>query len=396
MTYQLISNTAMKLKICIMVSFTICLLLIYNNSNAQDDNRVVTSGASFLLLSPDAKNAGVAEAGTGLKSGVNALFVNPAKLLFSDDMGLSLSYTPWMRSLTRDSHLGYLSAFRKISENEAIGTSIKYLDMGYLNFRDDAGVLLQQYKANEFSFDVTYARKLGINFGMALTARYFRSDLGKGNFNGLELKPANAFAADISIYSEKEFESGRYSRGFSWGINLSNIGTKIKYSQNEHTFLPMNLRAGAGYTLFMNPENSLTLLIDINKLMIPTPPRFKKDINGDLTDEIEKGKDPNRSVSSALFTSLFDAPGGFREELSEFTVAGGFEFSFYKKLFLRTGYFYEDPNKGNRQHFATGVGFAAGPIQFDFSYLIPTANRFALKNTTKFTLSYAPTLNKRF
>jgi len=380
----------MKHNIYLAVSLMACLVCAYQNSAAQQDNRVVNTGAGFLLLSPDARNAGVAEAGTGLSVDANAMFVNAAKLPFGPKMSISASYTPWMKELTKDSHLGYIAAYRQLEGRQTIGVAIKYLDLGAVNFRDEAGALLEQYKASEFAIDLTYARKFGESFAMALTGRYFQSDIGSGTYNNLLLKRTDAFAADVAFYSDNKSEDGEYSRRYNWGVAITNLGTKLKYSEQTTNFLPMNLRIGGGYALYATPENRLTLLLDVNKLMAPTPPRYKKDAMGNPTDEIEKGKDPNRSVTSALFTSFFDAPGGFREEFSEFTIAGGLEFSYFNSFFLRTGYFYEDPNKGNRQHFAAGLGFNINPIRIDMSYIFPTSDRFVMKNTVHFTLSFTP------
>jgi len=353
------------------------------------NNRTVTTGASFLLLSPDARNAGVGEAGTGLESDANALYANAAKIVFADRMGISLSYTPWMRQLVDDEHLSYLAAYRRLSDRESLGMSIKYLDLGDASFRDEAGNLLQTYSPAEFALDISYARKLGEHFAMALTARYIHSALGAGVYNGLEMDPANAFAVDVSVYSERElFQSRQFGKRFAWGINLSNVGTKISYTNSKESFLPMNLRLGTGYALYNDPNNRLTLLLDINKLMVPTSPTYILDENGQPTTEIAQGKDPNRSVPEALFTSLFDAPGGFGEELSEFTVAGGFEFSYYRQFFLRTGYFHEAPDKGNRQHLSTGLGLRVGDFQLDMSYTMPMARRYTVRNEFKATLSF--------
>lgn len=362
-------------------------LAIYSKAQVQNQYRTVTTAASFLLVSPDARNTGVAEAGTGLVSDANSNYVNGAKLSFANTTGISVSYVPWMREVDKNLHLGNLSAYHKFSDKDVIGLSLKYLDLGTINFRNDAGGLLQQYQASEFSIDGTYSRKFGNDLAIALAARYIRSDLGNGMFNGLEVNAVNGYSADISIYSEKTLNTSRYA----WGVSLTNIGTKLKYSSVSagESFLPMNLRIGGGYTILKNQTNSITFLVDLNKLMVPTAPRYKLDANGITTTEIEKGKDPSRSVPSALFTSLFDAPGGFREEISEFTIAGGIEFSYQNQLFVRTGYFYEDPEKGNRQHFALGLGLKLKPIQFDMSYIAPTAKRYVLRNGIKFTLSYA-------
>ncbi|MEC3880792.1 type IX secretion system outer membrane channel protein PorV [Parapedobacter sp. 10938] len=352
-------------------------------------NRTVTTGASFLLLSPDARNAGVGEAGTGLESDANALYANAAKIVFADRMGISLSYTPWMRQLVDDEHLSYLAAYRRLNDRESLGMSIKYLDLGDASFRDEAGNLLQRYSPAEFALDVSYARKLGEHFAMALTARYIHSALGAGVYNGLETDPANAFAVDVSVYSERElFQSRQFGKRFAWGINLSNVGTKISYTNSKESFLPMNLRLGTGYALYNDPNNRLTLLLDVNKLLVPTSPTYKLDENGQPTTEIAQGKDPNRSVPEALFTSLFDAPGGFSEELSEFTIAGGFEFSYYRQFFLRAGYFHEAPDKGNRQHLSTGLGLRVSDFQLDMSYTMPMAGRYTVRNEFKATLSF--------
>lgn len=383
----------MKLKFYLTVCYTVFMICYCQKAWAQQDNRVVSTGAGFLLLSPDARNAGVAEAGTGLSPDANGVFVNAAKIVFAEKMGISISYTPWMKALSKDSHLGYVTAYRHLNEREAIALSLKFMDLGIINFRDGSGQLLEAYKANEFSVDASYARKFGEYFAIALTGRYFQSDIGSGTYNNLLLKKTNAFVADVAFYSDRDTKEGKYGSRLAWGIALSNIGAKLKYNEVQTTFMPMNLRIGTGYALYATPENSLTLLLDLNKLMAPTPPTYKSDVDGNPTDHIDKGKDPNRSVASALFSSVYDAPGGFKEEMSEFTIAGGLEFSYYNQFFIRTGYFYENPEKGNRQHFAAGIGFDVSPVRVDMSYVFPSSDRYVMRNTMKFTLSY--NLSKR-
>jgi len=358
---------------------------------AQLGGRTITTGASFLLLSPDARTTGVAEAGTGLLSDANSVFTNAAKLNFAGDKGLSFSYTPWMRQLVKDEHLGYLTAFHRLSQREVLGVSVKYLDMGEISFRDEMGNLSQRYNAGEVSIDASYSRLLGEQFAMALTARYIHSNLGSGLYNGLDMDRASAFAMDVGIYSEKSYMSSKqFSKRVAWGLNLSNIGTKLNYTNAKESFLPMNLRLGGGYGLNNDPNNRLTLLLDITKLLVPSRPQYRVNEQGNVTSEIEKGRDPDRSVSSALFTSFYDAPGGFSEELSEFTISGGFEFCYYQQFFIRSGYFYEHPEKGNRQHFAAGVGFRVKSLQIDIGYLAPMAKRYTFRNELKFTVSFHP------
>lgn len=358
---------------------------------AQIGRRTITTGASFLLLSPDARTTGVAEAGTGLLPDANSVFINAAKLNFAGEKGLSFSYTPWMRQLVKDEHLGYLTAFHRLSQREVLGVSVKYLDMGEVSFRDETGNLSQRYNAGEISIDASYARLFGEHFSMALTARYIHSNLGSGTYNGIDMDRANAFAVDFGLYSEKSYINSRqFSKRFAWGVNLTNIGTKLNYINAKESFLPMNLRMGVGYGLNNDPDNRLTLLLDVTKLLVPSRPQYRVNEQGNVTTEIEKGRDPDRSVPSAIVTSFFDAPGGFSEELSEFTVSGGLEFCYYRQFFIRSGYFYEDPEKGNRQHFAAGVGFRVKSLQIDIGYLAPMAQRFTARNELKFTLSFHP------
>src|SRR5690606_6113601 len=223
------------------------------------------------------------------------------------------------------------------------------------------------------------------------TARYIHSNLGSGTYNGLDMDQANAFAVDLGVYSERRYINSRqFSKRFAWGINLTNIGTKLNYINAKESFLPMNLRMGLGYGLNNDPNNRLTLLLDVTKLLVPSRPRYRINEQGNRTTEIEKGRDPDRGVPSALFTSFFDAPGGFSEELSEFAVSGGFEFCYYRQFFIRSGYLYEHPEKGNRQHFAAGVGFRRKSLQIDIGYLAPMAKRYTFRNELKFSISFHP------
>src|SRR5690606_2919159 len=251
---------------------------------AQLGGRTITTGASFLLLSPDARTTGVAEAGTGLLSDANSVFTNAAKLNFAGDKGLSFSYTPWMRQLVKDEHLGYLTAFHRLSQREVLGVSVKYLDMGEISFRDEMGNLSQRYNAGEVSIDASYSRLLGEQFAMALTARYIHSNLGSGLYNGLDMDRASAFAMDVGIYSEKSYMSSKqFSKRVAWGLNLSNIGTKLNYTNAKESFLPMNLRLGGGYGLNNDPNNRLTLLLDITKLLVPSRPQYRVNEQGNVT-----------------------------------------------------------------------------------------------------------------
>lgn len=371
-----------------------CIALLANRAAAQKQQKPPSVGASFLQINPDARSSGVGDAATGMEPDANALHHNAAKIVFAGDWGVSASYSPWMWEINpsgNKTNMGYLSAFKNFGEKEGIGVSMKYFHHGEVTFRDDNGMELQRYKPKEFSIDAAYARKLGQNFALAVSLRYIRSDLGSGTYNGLEQKPAQAVAGDVGVYFQDHANHIDFNNRYSWGISFTNIGTKLKYTDDAErkTFLPMNLRIGGGYSFVHTLEHQFTLVAEINKLLVPTPPRYVLDADGQPTSVIEKGKDPDRGVAQAMFSSLWDAPDGFREEIKEFTAAAGLEYNYMHQFFLRAGYFREDPDKGHRQHFSAGIGVKVKAIQLDMAYLVPTDASLYQRKTIKFSLLYS-------
>lgn len=356
--------------------------------------KLPNTGATFLMVNPDVRSSGTGDAMTGLEGDVNALFGNAAKIVFAGDWGISASYSPWMWEMNtteQRSNLGYIAGFKSFNNNnEAIGASLRYFTHGDITFRDDNGMILQKYRPKEWALDATYARKLGTNVSLAVTLRYIQSDLGQGSYNGMQQQPAKAVAGDVGFYSQNFAKYDPAGNRYSWGISFNNIGSKLKYTDNgtRTTFLPMNLRIGGGYS-FVNTDGHLfTVLADIGKLLVPSNPIYKLDASGVATDEIEKGKDPNRGVPASIISSFYDAPGGFQEEIKEFTAAAGIEYSYYRQLFIRAGYFYENPVKGYRQHFSAGFGAKIKSFGLDLAYIMPTANSLYQRRTLKLALIY--------
>ncbi|GAA0539175.1 type IX secretion system outer membrane channel protein PorV [Chitinophaga japonensis] len=369
-----------------------CLLLAaaLPLSAQKGQEKPVNPGASFLLVNPDARSGAVGDAITGLAPDANDLFGNAAKIVFAGDWGVSASYSPWMWEINdHKTHMGYLAAFKNFSDKEGAGLSVKYFDHGDITFRDENGMMLQQYHAIEYAIDAAYARKLGRHLSLAVSLRYIRSQLGQGTYNGLQQKPASAVAGDVGLYYQNQADNLDYGNRYCWGISFTNIGSKLQYTDdnNRRTFLPMNLRIGGGYTFVHTDDHQFTILADINKLLVPTPPIYQLDANGQPTGVIEKGKDPDRGVAAAIFSSFTDAPGGFSEELREFTVAGGLEYAYRQQFFVRTGYFHEHPNKGYRQHFSAGLGVRINSLGFDAAYLMPTSGIWQ-RNSFKCSLVY--------
>jgi hypothetical protein len=369
----------------------------YGDLLGQDRLNTISTAVPFLLIAPDARAGALGDAGVASSPDANSMHWNPAKYAFVEqDLGFSMNYTPWLRALVPDINLSYLGGFYKLDDIQTIGFSLVYFSLGEINFTDDQGNFLFPVKPNEFAFDVAYARRLGDHISGAVTARYIYSNLTQGQFaGGIETKPGMALAADVSAYYERELSWNRTPAVFAAGINISNMGNKISYTEEINAdFIPINLRIGPRLTLNLDEFNQVSFMVDLNKLMVPTPPIYKRDENGQVEiDEsgnfvIERGRDPNRSVVGGMFGSFTDAPGGFREELNEITYSAGLEYWYDRQFALRAGYFHEHQSKGNRKYFTLGVGLKYNVFGLDFAYVVPVAQRSPLENVLRFSLHF--------
>ncbi|MGF7082386.1 type IX secretion system outer membrane channel protein PorV [Mucilaginibacter sp. UYCu711] len=341
----------------------------------------------FLTISPDSRSGAMGDAGVALSPDVNANYWNPSKLAFLDTSSnaIGLSYSPWLRHLVPDVSISYLSFAHNIDKRNAIGMSMRYFNLGSIQLVDANQNDQGTYRPSEFSIDGSFARKFGNNFSLGLTLRYIHSNLFSQSFvsgSSQAAKPGNAVAADISMYHTNSVQQFGKDATFSYGIDISNIGSKISYSDvGQSYFLPTNLRMGVANTINIDEFNQLTLAFDINKLLVPTSPI--RDANGNII----KGHDDNVSVPAGIFGSFSDAPGGFSEELKEITFAPGFEYVYDQQFALRGGYFYENAAKGGRQFLTLGLGLKYDIYRFDFSYLAASQQSSPLANTLRFSLS---------
>lgn len=356
--------------------------------NTNTDGRqfnAITTAVPFLTITPDARSGALGDAGVALSTDANATFWNPAKLAFVEEKnGLSVSYSPWLQKLVSDVDLGYLSYFHNLDDRNTIGASLRYFSLGSISLVDANQADLGTYNPNELSLDVTFARKFGENFSLGTSIRYIHSNLLNGTFfSGQQTKAGNAIAADVSLYYKSDTQQFGKDAQFAFGTNISNIGSKISYSDGgPKYFLPTNLKVGAANTWFLDDYNQLTVTLDVNKLLVPTPPIR----NADGT--IAEGKDDNRSVVSGIFGSFSDAPGGASEEFKEINFGGGLEYWYNKQFALRTGYFYESPEKGNRKYLTLGAGFRYKFANIDFAYLVANQQSSPLANTLRFSLLF--------
>ncbi|UEG52889.1 type IX secretion system outer membrane channel protein PorV [Mucilaginibacter daejeonensis] len=339
----------------------------------------------FLTIAPDSRSGAMGDAGVALSPDVNANYWNPSKLTFIDEPGqdqASLSYSPWLRNLVGGINLAYLSYAHRLDQRNTIGASLRYFNLGSVQLVDANQNSQGTYTPNEFSIDGSFARKFGQNFSLGLTLRYIHSGIASGgSLNGQQVNSGNAVATDVSGYYQKYTRQFGKEALLAFGLNMSNIGTKIGYTMSgKRYFLPANLRLGVADTWTLDQVNTFTVAFDLNKLLVPTPPIRNSSGN------IIRGYDDDRSIPSGVFGSFGDAPGGFREELHEISYAGGVEYGYDKQLFLRAGYYYENPNKGNRQYGTLGAGYKYDIFRFDLSYLVATQQKSALANTLRFTV----------
>lgn len=362
--------------------FLLLLLFVLNDTYAQDTDRSIPTAMSYLLTRPDARSSGMGDVGVATPADVHSLYSNPSKIAFSSNKTeLGLCHVPLIPFLIDDASVSNISGFRKVGEKGVLGISLYYLTYGQVDGRDDQNVFTGFIFPKEYTFDFTYARKISDHFSLGLTTRFLHSDIYSGAANNVAMEPSSAFSADVSAYFEKVQINGLDGAKWAFGAVVSNIGTKVKYTQSGQHFLPTNLKLGGAYSFLVDGNaQRLTISTEFNKLLVPTPPIY--DNNG----QIVEGKDPNRSVVSAIFTSFGDAPGGFSEELKEISMGTGLEYLLDESFAFRTGYFYEHQDKGNRQHFALGTGVKYRNFNFDLAYIVPTANRFVLKNSLKFSL----------
>ena len=352
-------------------------------SKAQDPINVVTTAVPFLRISPDARAAGMGDLALATSPDANAPFWNLAKVPFNmSQSGISASYTPWLKDILNDVYMASLAGYYRWDDQQAISGAFRYFSLGNIQFTNEFGQDLNTFRPREFGIDVGYSRKLSEKAGLGVGLKYIYSNLAEGPAAGNNYKAANAVAGDIAFYYNGQNTEGQ---GWSFGAALSNLGSKISYTDNadQKDYIPANLGLGTTYTRVFNSSNKITFGVDLNKLLVPTPP-----LNPTQQD-IEEYR--SKSVVSSWFSSFGDAPDGFSEEIKEFQVSLGGEYVYNNQFAIRAGYFHEDKTKGNRRYFTMGVGIKYNTFGLDFSYLFPSGSgvdRNPLSNTLRFSIHF--------
>lgn len=360
--------------------------LLFSQQSSGGLNAIQTV-VPFLTIAPDSRAGAMGDAGVATSPDVYSMHWNPSKFAFIDgNGGIGISYSPWLRNLVPDINIAYLTGYKRIDTRQVVAASLLYSSLGDVPFTDEFGNLERTFRPNEFAFDAAYARLFSENLSGSIAFRFIYSNLTGGSYSGgVATRPGISFASDISGYYQKKITLFSKDAQLGVGLNFSNIGTKMSYSQSQTSdFIPMNMRIGASATINLDTYNKISLSLDLNKLLVPTPPIY----SSIKPDSIIKGKDPNVSVPVAIFQSFFDAPGGFKEEMHEITYSTGIEYWYNNQFALRGGFFYENPSKGNRKYFTAGAGFRLKAFTLDFSYLMPLAQNHPLAHTLRFSIAF--------
>jgi hypothetical protein len=388
------------------VFLVIALFFAVQNANGQNTGiligqdttrRVITTAVPFMTIAPDARSGALGDAGVALSPDANSIHWNIAKLAFiEDDFGFSLSYTPWLARIINDMSISFLSGYYKINREQSVSAALRYFDLGGMQFTDELGGVIGDFRPRELSLEGSYARMLTENMSIGVTMKMIYSNLTGNVYGGTDDSRAGvSVGGDIGWFYQNDLNLGARKNSLALGASITNIGSKLTYSnENQRQFVPTNLRVGGAYTTELDPYNKFTFVLDFNKLMVPTPPVYRIDQNGNIARDsednpiINRGKDPNRPFLSGIFGSFADAPDGFREEIQEIMISSGIEYWYNNVFAARFGYYWEHENKGDRKFFTTGLGMRYNTFGLDVAYLIPTRINHPLAETLRFTIHF--------
>lgn len=377
-----------------LITFCIAQVAFSTSSQAQDVKQQfnpVYYGVTSLAIAPDARGGAMGNVGAATDPDVNSQYWNPAKYPFTiSRAGVSINYTPWLRQIVSDIDLANVTGYYRIGNYDALSGSLRYFSLGEVTDVSN-GVIIKPF---EMALDVAYSRMLSETFSAAVALRYIHSSMGQTD----DLTPGSAFAADLAMYHNGYINLGNRECQLGWGLNISNIGSKISYDEgNTSEFLPTNLRLGLSLMVPIDEYNTFSVSVDANKYLVPTRPTMDQYIDETGADEqdysgytswlMDQGY-YNISPISGIFKSFNDAPGGFKEELQEIEWGIGAEYSYNNQFFLRAGYHYQNPNKGNLKYFTLGAGFKMNIFSIDAGYIISSAQTNPLDQTLRFSLAF--------
>ncbi len=372
----------MKYKIAIVLAAFLAYTVDANADGEKDKFNPVSTAVNSLKIGADARAGGLGDIGAATDPDVNSQAWNPAKYPFCiSRAGIAVNYTPWLRKIVNDIDLGYVAGYMRLGDYTAISSSLRYFSLGEVDAGDNLTI-----KPYELAFDIGVSRMLSENLSAAIALRYLRSDLS-GNYSD-DSKPGNAFAADLALYYNKYVVMGSRECQLAFGMNISNIGSKMKFGDENSYFIPTNLRLGVNYLVPINEYNKIAFGVDLNKLLVPTMPRQKDDESDESYQQRLQKDYYDMSPITGIFKSFGDAPGGFSEELKEIQWSVGVEYTYNDKFILRAGYHDENKDKGNRKYFTVGAGFRMNVFSIDAGYVLSTAASNPLDQTLRVSLAF--------
>ena len=373
----------------------VALLLGTLAAQAQDKQNMfnpITTSVTSLTIAPDARGGGMGDVGAATEADVNSQYWNPAKYPFCvGRAGVAISYTPWLRKLVNDINLANVAGFYRIGDYSAISASLRYFSLGEVSLGWESisggatdGMTIKPY---ELAIDAAYSRMLSDYFSMAVAMRFIFSDITYDYT--AESSPGKAFAADIALYYNNYLMMGKRECGWGFGLNISNIGSKISYGGSDNSeFIPANLRLGLNLTIPFDEYNRFSIAADANKLLVPSYPKQEAEESSEEYTARVQREYWDVSPIAGIFKSVHDAPNGFKEEMQEIQWSLGAEYSYNDRFFVRLGYHYEHENKGNRKYITAGAGFKMSVFSLDASYVFSTAQTNPLDQTMRFTLGF--------
>jgi hypothetical protein len=359
------------------------------------DYNVISTAVPFMSIAPDARSSAMGDVGVSTSPDVYSMHWNPAKYAFiQDDFSVGLAYSPWLRNLVNDMNIAYLGLAKRVDSKSTVAATLRYFTLGDIIYTDDQNNNLGTYSPNEWAIDLAYSRKLGKYISGSVAGRFIYSALTQGVDS--YSKPAISVAADVAVYYTRDvYWFSGVDANFSWGAAITNIGSKMNYDQAtlDKDFVPTNLRFGPTLKLNVDDYNSFAFSVDFNKLLVPTPPVYFPDSIVDGNPVIAAGMNNEVGLFQGMIQSFYDAPGGFKEELKEFTLGLGAEYWYDEVFTVRAGFFHEAQMKGNRRYVTLGAGLRYNVFALDISYLIPvnntaTSGQNPLENTLRFSLTF--------
>ncbi|MBU6123203.1 type IX secretion system outer membrane channel protein PorV [Hymenobacter siberiensis] len=355
------------------VALSAGLLAVVATAQGQTTPHTITTAVPILTLSPDARSSALGEAGVATSPDANSAYFNPGKLGFVQyKYAASVSYSPWLRNITDDMSLSYLSGYAKVGKRSAFGASLMYFDLGSIDYRDGGNLPVGSFNPKEYALAVSYGLQLTDNFGVGASVRYIRSNL-VGAYANNDAKSGNAAAVDLGAYYSKDATIGTGIYNLAFGASITNIGNKMTYADPLNpSFLPTTLKLGTAITREIDQYNKITVTFDASKLLVPSPYYIDGVSANDPRVKDENTRRNNQNIVSGIFNSFNDAPGGFKEELREINLSSGLEYNYNDLLYARGGYFYENPEKGGRQYMSLGLGVRYQVFGIDGTYLVPT------------------------